>query len=354
MSSPPALVDLDAHEGTRHELREATVSVTSPLPCTGMRMGIVIVTHNQIELAKACVRNVMALAARAETVVVVNDRAALSASEESDLVGLGCTLVVNCEHLGYGANLNRGVAALASSYEAMLLLNDDAYPRPHAIESLVAALAGDARAGVVGPAFVGADGVPQQGAFRFPSLRSELATLLILPSALQRRFWHRSVLDERAVCLGRVDWILGAAMLIRRTAFEQVAGFDESYFLYSEETDLQLRMKARGWHVLQQPEAVVEHIGAASTASTASTTMKATRALARSRGQYINRHWSFARRAALMAALPAVQLWNFTYSALLIAVTPRKARQRWRFFTQHWGASPSVTLATRRRVSEHG
>ena len=57
---------------------------------------------------------------------------------------------------------------------------------------------------------------------------------------------------------------MGAALLIRRSAFEEVHGFDEDFFFYAEETDLMARLRRKGYRMLYEPSALVVHVGGAS------------------------------------------------------------------------------------------
>src|SRR5439155_522281 len=76
--------------------------------------------------------------------------------------------------------------------------------------------------------------------------------------AYRQTSWDRSTERE-------VDWVSGAAMLIRRSAFEQVGGFDEAFWLYGEELDLGTRLRDAGWKVLATPALEVLHVGGVST-----------------------------------------------------------------------------------------
>jgi GT2 family glycosyltransferase len=74
------------------------------------------------------------------------------------------------------------------------------------------------------------------------------------------RFIRRyTVADRSDDAVQQVDWLVGACLLVRREAFEQVGGLDEGYFMYSEELDWCRRLKEEGWHVVYLPTATVIH-----------------------------------------------------------------------------------------------
>jgi N-acetylglucosaminyl-diphospho-decaprenol L-rhamnosyltransferase len=138
---------------------------------------------------------------------------------------------------------------------------------PGAAAALVRALDERPRAGIVGPTILNPDGSVYRSVFPFPSPGSRLflyepfASLAELLPAGRERYvgrWrpHRSQ---------RVPWVLGAALAVRRTAFEDVGGFDERFEMYCEEVDLSRRLLARGWETHYVPVTRIVHIGGAST-----------------------------------------------------------------------------------------
>jgi GT2 family glycosyltransferase len=133
----------------------------------------------------------------------------------------------------------------------------------------------------------------------------------------------------------RVDWVLGAAFLVRAEAFHAVEGFDESYFLYSEETDLAYRLRSQGWssHLVQR--AAVSHLGRRSTSGRAYE-----RGPALSRWKFIRRHWSRRKRLALACSLAGVYVWNSIYVISRILLSPRSLKEKSRLWREHWLARP--------------
>lgn len=168
---------------------------------------------------------------------------------------------------GFGAGNNVAIRrALASSEvpEYFYILNSDAFPEPNAIASLVAHLDGHPECGIVGSSIVGVDGTPHESAFRFPSVASEFedAMKLGLISSLLR---ERRVTMPMPAATREVDWLAGASMLVRRRVFESVGLFDETFFLYFEETDLCRRAALAGFRAAYVIDSRVAHVGSAST-----------------------------------------------------------------------------------------
>jgi len=169
-------------------------------------------------------------------------------------------------NLGYGTALNEGARLASGSY--LLLMNADAWPeRPDSIERLVAFAVGHPSAGALGPRLLNPDGSLQRSVRGFPTLW-RLATEYLFLRWLNPRsralnafygadFDHNSVRDA--------DFLVGAVLLVRRQAFEDVGGFDPSFFMFNEEVDLCYRLRQAGWDVVFVPVAEFVHIGGAST-----------------------------------------------------------------------------------------
>ncbi len=175
-------------------------------------------------------------------------------------------VVVPGRNLGYGAAANRGMAATSS--ELVLVSNPDLEVRPGAVAVLVAALAGEPRCGLVGPLIRTSTGDRYPSARRFPSLVDAAGHALLGIFAPDNRFtrsYQQAQLAGAEPSLSVVDWVSGACFMTRRSAFEQVGGFDEAYFMYAEEVDLCWRLGRSGWQVAYAPAAEVTHLQGVST-----------------------------------------------------------------------------------------
>ncbi len=168
-------------------------------------------------------------------------------------------------NLGYGAGANRGVAAVTGT-GPVLVANPDVALHSGAAAALAAALDADPSAAVVGPRIVQADGTRYPSARRFPSLVDAAGHALLSSWWPDNRFSRRYRMDDLSVDQSTpVDWVSGACMLVRRSAWEELGGFDESYFMYAEDMDLCWRARQAGWQVLYVPQAVVTHLQGRST-----------------------------------------------------------------------------------------
>ncbi len=210
-------------------------------------MAVAIVNWNTRDLLRACLASV---SAEERVQVVVADNGSGDGSVEMVRREFpSVTLVVSPENPGYGAAANRALARCSAEY--VLLLNSDTRVRPGALEALRDYLDRHERAAIVGPRLVHQDGTPQASCFPFPR-----------PLRPLTRSGAGSVRHDRA---GPVPWVVGAALGIRRGAFEAVGGFDESYHMFFEEVDLSYRLAKAGWETHFTPDAEVVHLVGAST-----------------------------------------------------------------------------------------
>jgi hypothetical protein len=163
-------------------------------------------------------------------------------------------------NVGFSRGNNIGMSASQGKY--VFLLNPDTKLLDRAIDRLVAYLEDHPEIGVLGPQLLEADGRVQSSRRRFPTLWTGIfeSTWLqpLAPRVLLRHFYMEDYSDSETVM---ADWLYGAALVVRREIFEQIGGFDEGYFMYSEELDWQKRVKHAGWQIVYYPEAQVIHYG---------------------------------------------------------------------------------------------
>lgn len=229
-------------------------------------VAVAVISYNTCDILRDCLTSVML---EAPTTVVVVDNGSTDGSIEMIRREFPAVhLVTDATNPGYGAAANRAVTECARPY--ILLLNSDTMLHPGSIAALRDYMEQHHDAGVVGPRLVNPDGSLQPSCFAFPSAaflfveHSPFRAAARLLPRMRRHFfigWPHT--EARAV-----PWVVGAALLMRREAFDAVGGFDASFHMYYEEVDLAYRMEAAGWTTHFAPVADVTHLGGATTART--------------------------------------------------------------------------------------
>ncbi|MBI3724368.1 glycosyltransferase family 2 protein [bacterium] len=229
-------------------------------PTRVLPFSVIVVNYRARELLSRCLESLALSKVEHEAIVVDN----ASRDGSAELVRErhpGARLIVNERNLGFAHACNQGLAARRGRHA--LLLNPDA-----AILNDVLGVAGrelERRRdlGVLGARILDEDGRRQLSARAFPSHataffhRYSLLTKL-LPGNRGSRAYLGSDLPESGAPVA-VDWVSGAAMVLREEAIAAVGGFDERFFLYAEDTDLCLSVRRAGFAVAYAPEAVVVH-----------------------------------------------------------------------------------------------
>ena len=265
-------------------------------------VSVAVVAFNTRGYLRACLDSVLA-EAPGEVVVVDN----ASTDGTADMVRAEypkVTVHANTTNGGYGAAANQAVKSCHGDY--VLLLNGDALVSPGAIGALSAYMDRHPEAAVVGPLLRYPDGSLQRSYFPFPGtlgwfLENEPMVWLLrcLPAGRERFLCFTSPTVDRVV-----PWVLGAALLLRRTDFEAVGGFDESYFMYFEDVDFCLRLRALQSQVHFTPSATVLHVRGASTSRCRKAMLIAH---FRSSERFYRRHYS-GRRAWFWMSLMKIKI----------------------------------------------
>lgn len=167
---------------------------------------------------------------------------------------------------GYGAGNNVGIrAGMAdgSKPDYVYILNSDAFPKPGAIRVLYDHLNTTPSTGFAGSYIEGEDEVQHLTTFRFPSIWSELEGAIKF-GPISRMLKSHHVPRELSQT-AQVDWLAGASVMMRQDILDEIGLFDETFFLYFEETDLCLRAAKAGHQVMFLAGSVVTHLGSVST-----------------------------------------------------------------------------------------
>jgi N-acetylglucosaminyl-diphospho-decaprenol L-rhamnosyltransferase len=222
-----------------------------------------MVTHDSLPHLGRLLDRQLAVAEALETQLIAVDNASRDGGLELLREMARCSSALRVLSLdrnrGYAAGVNAAFAA-AGGRDLLLINPDVELDEPVIVERLAGLLEAFPRSAVVAPRLIGYDGATQPSARRFPSLAAMAATLPPLRElGPARRAYGRFVEPSHARHVVRVDWVIGAAMMIRREAYEAVGGWDERFFLYMEDADFCRRCARAGWEVAYAPELVLRH-----------------------------------------------------------------------------------------------
>jgi len=221
-------------------------------------VSVVVVTWNAREHVERCLDSV-----RGRDVVVV-DNGSTDGTVELVRERFPEARVLEQENVGMGGGNNAGMRIAEGRY--FFLLNSDAWVEADALDRLIAFADEHPNAAVVGPKLQNPDGSLQRSVRGEPTLwRLSTEYFFIRKLAPRTNLLNPLYVGGFAHDAAReVDWLSGAALLVRRDAADAVGLFDEDFFMFSEEVDWQTRFRRAGWTIWFCPDAVVTHIGGAS------------------------------------------------------------------------------------------
>ena len=233
---------------------------------SGSSVAAVVVSYNVRELLLECVASLdKARSAGVLSEIVVVDNASSDGSAEAVRASFPDVCIIDAPNRGYGAGANRGIDATASDY--VLILNPDTVVPVETVRRLAAELDAQPHVATTAPRMRYPDGSLQPSRRRFPGHFTP-----IFESTIFERWWpsnpwalsyHMRDSDEARV--QEVDWVVGACLMVRRSAIERAGAFDETFWMYCEETELCWRLRKHGWGVLYVPDVeIVHHEGASS------------------------------------------------------------------------------------------
>lgn len=302
----------------------------------------VIVTYNSADQVGDAVRSLRACP-HVGAVVVVDNASEDESAQRAREAGAQ-PVIENRVNAGFAAAVNGGVGACSGDY--VLLLNPDARLTAGSLDLLAAALDEQATAAMAGAVLIDEDGRPTLGARRFSTAVNRL--LPYLPSPWRPR-WSTPEYAEAARMAAApeplpVDYLWGAALLIRRAFLDDIGGLDERFFLYSEDEDLGRQARARGLTSLLVPRARAVHVGGASTPDRAAALASLITANA-----LLLHKWDGARAAATyrhaVGPVLATRAWLLTVAGRdTEAALTSRARARLR--TSRTGRFPALGYAS--------
>jgi GT2 family glycosyltransferase len=223
---------------------------------------LVIVNYRSYEELSRCLSSLEPLRGGLATITVVDQESDSAAAAAVARAFPWAVVIERQTNDGFAQGINAGATVGHAPF--LLLLNPDCVAGSDFVARLVDFAVGHPQAAIVGPRILNADGTIQGSARRFPGWstfvagRSSWLTKKFPGNPLSR--WNLPGRVETSASMN-VDWVSGACMLVRRSAFDQVGGMDEAFFLYWEDADLCKRLTERGWLVAFFPGAEVVHVG---------------------------------------------------------------------------------------------
>jgi GT2 family glycosyltransferase len=261
-------------------------------------LAVIIVSTNEGRWLSPCLSTLFAHLGDLRADVVVADNQSTDGTPELIEREFPEARVVSSENHGFGHANNRGLLTTNARY--VVFLNPDTEIREGSFEELLARMDASPRLGLAGVKQITPDGRVFPTIRRFPN-----AVRALFESLGSERYPLRaSWLGERELDLSRYeletdcDWTSGSFLLARREALESAGFFDERFFIYSEETDLCLRIKMAGWEIRHLPTMTVLHH-----AQKAGFSPRMASQDAFARTQYSRKHFSPGHRAAYLGAL---------------------------------------------------
>jgi GT2 family glycosyltransferase len=227
-------------------------------------LSIVIVSWNVREDLRECLQSLLREeGSRLESgeieIIIVDNASTDGTAEMVNLEFPQVKLLVNSQNLGYTKANNIGINHSRGKY--ILLLNPDTIVHQGALQALIDCAESHPEAGIIGAKLLNPDGSVQRSARSFPDIGAGLFRNTFLGRLFPNNpFVRRYLLADFGYDEVReVDWVSGAAMLVRRDLIERIGGLDERFWAYCEDVDLCWRAWQAGYKVLFCPNAVITH-----------------------------------------------------------------------------------------------
>lgn len=234
-----------------------------------MLLSIIIVLYNSEEFIYGCLNSIYdSLSSRLDLeVILIDNNSKDKTIQKLKKFKSRIVLIKNKSNLGFAKACNQGIKTAQGKY--LFFLNPDTIVKKNAIEILVSFLQKNSNVGVVGPLLIRPNGnvVPWQMGYEKTLARAILEEIVEKIIYYFKPNWFVKVAsyidlnyaDPYKVCAA--DWVNGAAIMIRKKILDEWGGFDERFFLYYEELDLQKRIKKLGWKIYHNSYSVIIHFG---------------------------------------------------------------------------------------------
>ena len=221
-----------------------------------MDITIVIVNWNTKNLLRDCLRSIYRTVRDMTFEVIVVDNASQDGSVAMLEEGFAdVRILANSENRGFAAANNQAFAVMKGRYA--LLLNTDTVLTEGAVHELFAFMENNRRVAMVGGQLLNRDGSKQNSIANVPTLFTLVMNTSLLEYLFPRKYPSKRYEHKKPL---EIESVIGACMLVRKKAMDEVGIFDERYFFFFEETDWACQMRAAGWQVCHVPSASIYHL----------------------------------------------------------------------------------------------
>lgn len=226
-----------------------------------MRLSVIIVNWNTRDLLQACLQSLSENDfAHTDEIIVVDN----ASSDDSVAMVQNKFTAVRIlplpKNVGFSRGNNEGIAIARGKY--ILLLNSDTEVRSGALDKMCAYLDAHPGVGAVGAKLISPDGSIQESCRAFPSHKTALFNRKSLLTRMfpNNRYSRQYLLSpEDRLTTREVDWVMGAALMTRRSIIDDIGALDPDFFMYAEDVDWCYRMHRAGWKIVYLPEAEILH-----------------------------------------------------------------------------------------------
>lgn len=309
------------------------------------KLAIIIVSWNTQDLTRKCITSILRAEHNFELEVLVVDNASSDGTQAMVAAEFPqVKLIANTENMGFGRGCNEGLKNTQA--ENIFFLNPDAEVEPKALQYMVDYLDSHPKVGALGCALRYPDGTTQRAYYNFYSFFGSLLDNQLIKKRL------KAATEETT---RSVDWVIGAVFMVRRSVLDQVGTFDEDFFLYGEEMELQFRIRKAGWEIVYIPEVgAIHHAGK----SAGQARLNSTIHNYRGRYLFIRKHYPFYSVWAYLAkAIFALMFWTVYWAIQALLKKTENARAsrnlywdvlRWHLNTPNLRASRGPVIAIKK------
>lgn len=246
------------------------------------RIGIIITSYNDTHHLKISTYSILKTLKKVDFQIIIVDNGSKKQSMKIFLEKLrgerNIHIILNDNNLGYAKAVNQGISFLQANgtFGYVVVMNQDVQILTNNLEDILKMMDKKPQWGISGPRLFNADGTIQSSAYAFPSIFKKITQLLGFQKFgfYRSKFYPRSIaplipsfasnfLVNYAAIKDPIEssWLQGAFLIIKKTVFDDIKGFDEKFQFYAEDMDLCKRAKDKGWDSYYVPQMHVLHYG---------------------------------------------------------------------------------------------